>query len=172
MKKNNFERGSVRGGIVRVVIACIGLIVGIIVLSTAVVNWDNSDSMGSIFMLVVSTIIIIGGISFIINGIQMIINGQKSFVVSRKGHSERGKIVDLSINQVTENNNGAVTTYLVYKLKFEYTDDFGNLCESTEQVSKKIYDKLTEMQLVPILVLNERAIFDQKKFEEENFLNN
>ena len=76
------------------------------------------------------------------------------------------------VNINTENNNGAVTRYNIYTLKFEYTDDSGNLCESSEQISKKIYNKLQEMLLVPVLVLGERAIFDRKKFEEENFIDN
>ena len=32
----------------------------------------------------------------------------------------------------------------------------------------KIYEKLKELTLVPILVYKERAIFDKKKFDEEN----
>ena len=59
---------------------------------------------------------------------------------------------------------------MIYNLKFEYTDDFGNLCESEEQVSKKIYEMLQVKTLVPILVYGERAIFDKKKFDSENFI--
>lgn len=92
--------------------------------------------------------------------------------VFRKGHSERGRISETSVTEVTENNNGAITRYNVYNLKFEYTDDGGNLCENSEQISEKIYKKLQDMKLVPILVYDERAIFDRKKFEEENFMLN
>lgn len=111
---------------------------------------------------------IIASISFVINGIKMIIDGKKSFEVSRKGRTATGKIIDLTETEVTENNNGCVSHYIIYNLKFEYTDDFGNLCESQEQVSQKIYEKLKELTLVPILVYKERAIFDKKKFDEEN----
>ena len=57
---------------------------------------------------------------------------------------------------------------MIYNLKFEYTDDFGNLCESQEQISQNIYEKLKQMTLVPILVYKERAVFDKKKFDIEN----
>ena len=53
-------------------------------------------------------------------------------------------------------------------MKFEYTDDFGKLCESEEQISQVVYIKLQTKNLVPILVYGERAIFDRKRFEEEN----
>lgn len=43
-----------------------------------------------------------------------------------------------------------------------------SLCESQEQVSQKIYEKLQQMTLVPILVYGERAIFDKKRFDDEN----
>lgn len=102
----------------------------------------------------------------------MLRNGKKSMEVFRKGHSERGRISETSVTEVTENNNGAITRYNVYNLKFEYTDDGGNLCENSEQISEKIYKKLQDMKLVPILVYDERAIFDRKKFEEENFMLN
>ena len=69
---------------------------------------------------------------------------------------------------MTENNNGCVSNYTIYNLKFEYRDDSGNLCESQEQVSQKIYEKLQQMTLVPILVYGERAIFDKKRFDDEN----
>ena len=70
--------------------------------------------------------------------------------------------------QVTENTNGSVYNYTIYNLKFEYTDDFGNLCENQEQISQKVYDKLQQMTLVPILVYGERAVFDRKRFDNEN----
>lgn len=111
---------------------------------------------------------IIASIGFIINGIKMIIDGKKSLDVVRNGHSETGRIIDLTETEVTENHNGCVSNYTIYNLKFEYTDDFGNLCESQEQVSQKIYEALQQMTLVPILVYKERAIFDKKRFDNEN----
>ena len=101
----------------------------------------------------------------------MIINGKKSLEVLHKGHAESGRILDLTATEVTENNNGCVSHYMIYNLKFEYTDDEGKLCESQEQVSERNYNKLQEMQLVPILVYGERAIFDRKRFDNENFKN-
>lgn len=172
VERKSFERGTIAGGIVRIVISIVGIIVASIVLASAIQNWDSDDIGGGIFMCVIAGFIIIMAVTFIVYGIRMIINGKKSIVVSKKGHSERGRIIDLFITEVTERNNGAVTHYNVYTLKFEYTDDFGNLCESSEQISEKFYKKLEEMKLVPILVLGERAIFDRKKFEEENFMNN
>lgn len=102
------------------------------------------------------------------SGIKMVIDGRKSFIVSRKGHAENGRIIDLTETEVTERNNGTVSNYTIYNLKFEYTDDFGKLCESEEQISQVVYIKLQTKNLVPILVYGERAIFDRKRFEEEN----
>ena len=104
----------------------------------------------------------------IVNGVKMIIDGKKSLEVLKKGHQESGRILDLTETEVTENNNGNVSRYMIYNLKFEYTDDFGNLCESQEQISQNIYEKLKQMTLVPILVYKERAVFDKKKFDIEN----
>lgn len=149
-------------------IACVAIIVATIVLIKAIQTWDPEEIGGKLFMCVISGILIIAAVLFIINGIKMVINGKKSLVVSKKGHSER---IDLVVTEVTENNNGAITRYNIYTLKFEYADDFGNLCENSEQISEKFYNRMQGMQL-PILVLGERAIFDRKKFEEENFMNN
>lgn len=170
MQRKSFERGTVAGGLIRICIAVIAIIVAVVVLVNAIQNWDPEEIGGKVFMCAVGAFFMLAGITFIVYGVQMIVNGRKSMEVSRKGHPERGRIIDLTINEVTERTNGAVTHYNVYTLKFEYTDDNGNLCESSEQISLKVFNKLQEMKLVPILVLGERAIFDKHKFEEENFI--
>ena len=98
----------------------------------------------------------------------MIIDGKKSMEVSKKGHSENGRIIDLFATEVTENINGCVSNYTIYNLKFEYTNDNGILCENEEQVSEKVYAKLQKRELVPIIVYKERAIFDRKRFANED----
>ena len=113
---------------------------------------------------------IVAAIGFVGSGVKMIIDGKKSFDVARKGHSETGRITDLSETEVTENNNGCVSHYTIYQLKFEYTDDSGNLCESQEQISQKVYEILQHMTLVPVLVYGERAVFDKKRFDNENHI--
>ncbi len=167
MERKKFKRGTIGGGIARIIISVIAIIIGIIVLSSAVKSWDPENIGGGVFMCIISSIVMIAGLSFIVDGIKMIINGKKSLEVLKKGHSENGKIVDLSVTEVTENNNGCVSRYNIYNLKFEYTDDNGNLCESQEQVSEKVYTYLQERTLVPILVYGERAIFDKKRFQNE-----
>lgn len=168
MEKKKFNRGTMIGGIVRIVIALIAVLIAIIVISSGIKSYDPEDKFGTIFMCLIGGIMIIAAIGFIGNGAKMIIDGKKSFDVARKGHSESGRITDLTETEVTENNNGCVSNYTIYNLKFEYTDDSGNLCESQEQVSQKIYEKLQQMTLVPILVYGERAIFDKKRFDDEN----
>ena len=167
MERKKFNRGTVNGGIIRIVVAVIAIIIAVIVLTTALKSWDPENIGGGVFMCIISSIVMIAGLSFIVDGIKMIINGKKSLEVLKKGHSENGKIVDLSVTEVTENNNGCVSRYNIYNLKFEYTDDNGNLCESQEQVSEKVYTYLQERTLVPILVYGERAIFDKKRFQNE-----
>lgn len=156
------------GGIVRIAIALITVVIAVIVISSGVGSSDPEDKFGTVFMCLIGGIMIIAAIGFVGNGVKMIIDGKKSLDVARKGHSENGRITDLTETEVTENNNGCVSNYTIYNLKFEYTDDFGNLCESQEQVSQKVYDKLQQMALVPILVYGERAIFDKKRFDSEN----
>lgn len=170
MDRKSFERGTVVGGIVRIVISLVAIIIAIVILVNTIQTWDPEEMGGKVFMCIIAGFFLIMSVVFVVFGSQMIINRKKSFEVSRKGHSERGRIIDLTVTEVTERNYGAVTHYNVFTLKFEYTDDSGNLCESSEQISEKIYNKLQEMKLVPILVLGERAIFDKKKFEEENFM--
>ena len=156
------------GGIVRIAIALITVVIAVIVISSGVGSSDPEDKFGTVFMCLIGGIMIIAAIGFVGSGVKMIIDGKKSLDVARKGHSENGRITDLTETEVTENNNGCVSNYTIYNLKFEYTDDFGNLCESQEQVSQKVYDKLQQMTLVPILVYGERAIFDKKRFDREN----
>lgn len=172
MERKSFERGTVVGGVVRIIISIIAMAVAVIVLVNTIQTWDPEEIGGKVFMCVIGAFILAASVAFVINGVQMLRNGKKSMEVSRKGHSERGRISETSVTEVTENNNGAITRYNVYNLKFEYTDDGGNLCENSEQISEKIYKKLQDMKLVPILVYDERAIFDRKKFEEENFMLN
>lgn len=170
MEKKKFNRGTMTGGIARVVIALVAMFIAITVISFGFNSRDEEDIFGMVFMCLIGGIMIIASIGFIINGIKMIIDGKKSLDVVRNGHSETGRIIDLTETEVTENHNGCVSNYTIYNLKFEYTDDFGNLCESQEQVSQKIYEALQQMTLVPILVYKERAIFDKKRFDNENNL--
>ena len=167
MERKKFERGTVGGGASRIVVSIIAMLIGTIVLSSAIKSWDSENAGGGIFMCIIASIVFIGGLVSIVYGIKMILNGKKSLEVLKKGHSENGKIIDLTETEVTETNNGCVSHYILYNLKFEYTDDFGNLCESQEQVSKNVYTKLQDMSLVPILVYGERAVFDKKKFENQ-----
>lgn len=168
MEKKKFNRGTMTGGVVRIIIALIAMAIAITVIVSGIGSYDPEDKFGTVFMCLIGGIMIIAGLGFICNGIKMIIDGKKSLDVARKGHSENGRITDLTETEVTENNNGCVSHYTIYNLKFEYTDESGNLCESQEQISQKIYEKLQQMTLVPILVYGERAIFDKKRFDKEN----
>ncbi len=168
MEKKKFNRGTMTGGIVRIIIAVIAIAIAVTVISSGISSYDPEDKFGTIFMCLIGGVMIIASIGFIGNGIKMVIDGKKSMEVARKGHSENGRIIDLTETEVTETNNGSVSRYTIYNLKFEYTDDFGNLCESEEQISQKIYEKLQQLTLVPILVYGERAIFDKKRFDDEN----
>lgn len=168
MEKKKFNRGTMTGGIVRIIIAVIAIAIAVTVISSGISSYDPEDKFGTIFMCLIGGVMIIASIGFIVNGIKMVIDGKKSLEVARKGHSENGRIIDLTETEVTETNNGSVSHYTIYNLKFEYTDDFGNLCESEEQISQKIYEKLQQLTLVPILVYGERAIFDKNRFDAEN----
>lgn len=168
MEKKKFNRGTMTGGIVRIIIAVIAIAIAVTVISSGISSYDPEDKFGTIFMCLIGGVMIIASIGFIGNGIKMVIDGKKSMEVVKKGHFENGRIIDLTETEVTETNNGSVSHYTIYNLKFEYTDDFGNLCESEEQISQKIYEKLQQLTLVPILVYGERAIFDKKRFDAEN----
>lgn len=168
MEKKKFNRGTMVGGIVRVVIALLAVAIAVTVICSALDSREPEDKFGTVFMCLIGGVMILAAVGFIGNGIKMIIDGKKSLDVARRGHPGNGRITDLTETEVTENHNGCVSRYTVYSLKFEYTDDLGNLCESQEQVSQKIYGKLQEITLVPILVYGERAIFDKKRFENEN----
>lgn len=168
MEKKKFNRGTMTGGIVRIIIAVIAIAIAVTVISSGISSYDPEDKFGTIFMCLIGGVMIIASIGFIGNGIKMVIDGKKSMEVAKKGHLENGRIIDLTETEVTETNNGSVSHYTIYNLKFEYTDDFGNLCESEEQISLKVYEKLQQLTLVPVLVYGERAIFDKKRFDAEN----
>ena len=168
MEKKKFNRGTMTGGIVRIIIAVIAIIIAINIIVPSIKVDDSDDKFGTIFMCLIGGIMIIAAIGFIGNGIKMIIDGKKSLDVTRNGHCETGRIIDLTETEVTENNNGSVSRYMIYNLKFEYTNDNGILCENEEQVSEKVYAKLQKRELVPIIVYKERAIFDRKRFANED----
>jgi len=170
VERKKFNRGTVTGGIVRILISIIAIIIVVIVLKSTISDWDSEDIAGGLFMCFIALIMTVASVVFVVQGIKMIIDGRKSHEVSKKGHSENGRITDLFETEVTENNNGAVSHYSIYSLKFEYSDDNGNLCESEEQISEKVYTKLQGRTLVPILVYGERAIFDKKKFDSETLV--
>lgn len=165
MERKKFKRGTMTGGVIRTIIACVGILIAIIVLSSTIKSWDPEELGGKIFMCFISLVIIIASITFIVSGIKMIMDGRQSLIVLKKGHPENGKITDLTETEVTETVNGCISNYTIYNLEYEYTNDFGDLCETEEQISEKVYDQLKKRTLVPILVLGKRAVFDKKRFD-------
>ena len=114
MEKKNFNRGTMVGGIVRIVIALIAVLIAINVISSGIKSYDPEDKFGTIFMCLIGGIMIITAIGFIGNGAKMIIDGKKSLEVAHKGHSENGRITDLTETEVTENITVAflITRYI------------------------------------------------------------
>ena len=167
MERKHYSRGTMIGGVVRIIVALITMAIAGFVVASGIRMKTEETTFAVMFMCFVGGIIMIASLCFIGGGIKMIIDGKKSFEVARKGRAGNGRILDLSETQVTERHNGCVSHYTIYNLKFEYTDDSGNLCESEEQVSQSIYEKLRRVTLVPILVYRERAIFDKKRFDRE-----
>mgnify|MGYP004453672903 CR=1 FL=1 len=166
MERKKFNRGSITGGIVRIAIAVVAIFIAIVVLSTTIGSWDADNVGGGIFLCAIATIMTIAGIYFVVNGAKMIADGKKSLEVASKGHPETGKIIDLSETEVTERNNGCVSHYIVYNVKYEYTDDSGSLCESKEQISQRAFNRLNGKKLIPILVYGERAIIDKQRLDD------
>lgn len=113
MEKKNFNRGTMGGGIARIIIALVAAIIAVTVICSGIKSYDPEDKFGTVFMCLIGGIMIVASIGFICNGVKMILDGKKSFEVSRKGHSENGRITDLSETEVTENNNGCVSNYTI-----------------------------------------------------------
>lgn len=84
MERKKFNRGTINGGIIRIVISAIAMIVAIIVLTSAIKSWSPDNIGGGVFMCVIASIIIVASIYFTINGVKMIIDGNKSLEVSKK----------------------------------------------------------------------------------------
>ena len=168
MERKHFNRGTMIGGVVRIIVALMTMAIAGFVVASGLRMKTEETTVMVLFTCFVGGIIVIAALCFICGGIKMIIDGKKSFEVAKKGRAGNGRVLDLSETQVTERHNGCVSHYTIYNLKFEYTDDFGNLCEGEEQVSQRVYEALRQMTLVPILVYKERAIFDRKKFDREN----
>ncbi|MBS6460935.1 MAG: hypothetical protein KH349_03125, partial [Clostridium sp.] len=84
MEKKKFNRGTMIGGIVRIVIALIAVLIAIIVISSGIKSYDPEDKFGTIFMCLIGGIMIIAAIGFIGNGAKMIIDGKKSLEVAHK----------------------------------------------------------------------------------------
>ena len=113
MEKKMFNRGTMTGGIARIAIAAVAIVIAVIVISSGVGSYDEEDKTGTVFMCLIGGIMIIASIGFIFSGVKMILDGKKSLEVSRKGHSENGRITDLFETEVTENNNGCVSNYTI-----------------------------------------------------------
>ena len=167
MERKHYSRGTMIGGVVRIIVALITMAIAGFVVASGLRIKTEETAFVVLFMCFVGGLIVIASLCFIGSGIKMIIDGKKSFGVASKGRVGNGRILDLSETQVIGRHSGGVSHYTVYNLKFEYTDDFGNLCESEEQVSQSIYERLRQVTLVPILVYRERAIFDKKRFDRE-----
>lgn len=60
MEKKNFNRGTMVGGIVRIVIALIAVLIAIIVISSGIKSYDPEDKFGTIFMCLIGGIMICG----------------------------------------------------------------------------------------------------------------
>ena len=71
MEKKNFNRGTMVGGIVRIVIALIAVLIAINVISSGIKSYDPEDKFGTIFMCLIGGIMIIAAIGFIGNGAKM-----------------------------------------------------------------------------------------------------
>ena len=75
MERKSFERGTVVGGIVRIAISAVAVIVAVIVLKNTVETWDPEELGGKIFMCVIAGFMIIAAVAFVINGAKMIVDG-------------------------------------------------------------------------------------------------
>mgnify|MGYP000221781881 CR=1 FL=1 len=51
MEKKNFNHGTMVGGIVRIVIALIAVLIAIIVISSGIKSYDPEDKFGTIFSI-------------------------------------------------------------------------------------------------------------------------
>lgn len=74
--KKKFNRGTVNGGIIRIVVAVIAIIIAIIVLTTALKSWDPENIGGGVFMCIIAAIMVIASVSFVFSGIKMCIDGK------------------------------------------------------------------------------------------------
>lgn len=170
MDKKKFNRGSIGGGIAQFIITGVCIAVAVIVLSLAIKDFDKDDVGGSVFMFIICGMFFIFGTVSLIGAVKTVIDGNKSRKVKRNGRASTGKVVKLFEIEHSETRNGATSRYITYHANFEYRDDFDNLCESEEQISKRVFDKLGDISIIPILVYKERAIFNVDEFEKENFM--
>ena len=63
MEKKKFNRGTISGGIIRIVIALVAIIIAITILSTKINSWDADDAVGGVFLCVIASIIIIASVA-------------------------------------------------------------------------------------------------------------
>ncbi len=76
MERKKFNRGTVNGGIIRIVVAVIAIIIAVIVLTTALKSWDPENIGGGVFMCIIAAIMVIASVSFVFSGIKMCIDGK------------------------------------------------------------------------------------------------
>lgn len=84
MERKKFNRGTMTGGIIRIFVAVVAIIIASIILSSTIASWDKDEMAGSIFMCFIAGVIICASIYFIVNGVKMIIDGKKSLEVLKK----------------------------------------------------------------------------------------
>lgn len=152
------------------IITGVCIAIAIIVLSFAISDFDIDDVGGSVFMFIICGMFFIFGTVSLISAVKAVIDGNKSRAVKKNGKASTGKVIKLQEIEHSETRNGATTRYISYHIIFEYQDELGNLSESNEQISKKIFDALQDVSIIPVLVYKERAIFNVEEFEKENFI--
>ena len=67
MEKKKFNRGTMTGGIVRIAIAVVAIIIAINVIASSIKADDSDDKFGTIFMCLIGGIMLIAAIGFIGN---------------------------------------------------------------------------------------------------------
>lgn len=75
MKRKQFDRVTIAGGIARIAIALIAIAIAGTVIASGIRSQDPDDKFGSVFMFLIGGIMIIASVGFIGNGIKMIVDG-------------------------------------------------------------------------------------------------
>ena len=151
-KESAHRRGNIYLGIC-IMLICLSTLLGIgIYLFSKEYHFNKSNPIIVILYLIELIVFVL-----FFSGLELFINGLKSSIVNRKGDEDNESLIRLW----HERKTFASHTYYRFYIEFQYVTKEGRINYQIERISLKEFEILHRLQMIPIKVYKERAIFNR-----------